>query len=123
MCVDCRQEAGIDNANHADALMQLLIEHRDVLAAITALAEDAWSFELSVNGHYVLPHFFRLHAGHTLRPLSEYGTFDTTCGRDFVCPTCGEWVRCEGQEHWLSRRDEHYHTDGKYGYHWEKSGT
>jgi hypothetical protein len=49
-------------------------------------------FELKVDNYYVLPHFFRLHAGHVLRPFSEYKTFDTLCKQDFVCPTCQTWV-------------------------------
>jgi len=120
-CVDCRVSAGMDNTNHEDELMRTLIKHRRAVAAVGELAAELWSLDLVANTHYVPVLFFREHLDHVLRPISEYGTFDTTCGRDFVCPTCNDWVVCDQQEHWISGRDERAHTVG-HRYHWEKGG-
>lgn len=119
ICVDCREMAGIDNANHEDELMRTLIKHRDAIAALADLAGDSWSFDLVINSHYVSPSFFAKHFGHVLRPFSEYRTFDAPCDQDFVCPVCRDWVKCSQQEHWLSRNNEHYHHFEK-GVHMEK---
>ena len=35
VCVDCREHAGIDNANHADELMRILIRHQRAIAAVS----------------------------------------------------------------------------------------
>ena len=119
VCVDCRERAGIDNANHADELMRILIRHQRTIAAVGELAAELWSLDLIANTYYISSLFFKNHLGHQLRPISEYGTFDTTCGHDFVCPTCNKWVACDQQEHWMIPSDEHCHSFGR-AFHWEK---
>lgn len=102
VCLNCDERAGIENANHEDELMRVLIKHRRALAMVGEMAAELWSLDLVANTHYVTPLFFREHEGHELRPISEYGTFDTICGRDFVCPTCQIWVVCDRKEPCLS---------------------
>jgi hypothetical protein len=119
-CVDCDVAAGIDNANHQLELMQALIANaKELQEFLKALAahEKIYSTELLLNGYYIPIDFFVAHGDHHLRPIDEYGCFDTPCQGAFLCPRCQQMVACEDREH--PRRQAHIHYVNHMG-HWEK---
>lgn len=101
-CVDCGADAGIDNANHGDDLMRAIVACAPELK--TAI-EKLWRYDrfldidLRISSHHVSLDFLVQHGGHRLRPVDEYGRFDTPCGATFRCPRCGVDVACSDREH------------------------
>jgi hypothetical protein len=120
ICTDCNVPAGITNANHAMKAMQLLISHVDVLAAVGVLRThpDIWDIELGVNNIYIPIAFFHEHKAHHLRPIDEFGRFDTPCTGTFWCVRCAKQVQCEDREH-PQKLTEHIHYVDHIG-HWSK---
>jgi len=114
-CVDCGVSAGIGDANHEDDTMRALVSAAaDLGRALRVICGGVDGLtELRVNGYYVPANFFISHGNHKLRPLDEYGSFDTPCGQSFWCPKCGREVDCTerehpGKPHSHSTADNHY---------------
>lgn len=110
-CVDCDVEAGIDNANHRMELMQSIVAHAKELHAFLKSAPEL-DCELHFDGYYVPAKFFAEHGDHRLRPVDEYGHFDTPCSGRFFCAKCQQEFVCEDREH--SHWPEHGHSSGVF---------
>lgn len=109
-CVDCGVDAGIDNANHMMETMQTIVRVAPALgAAFAALGDELvrMPVELQVCGKYVPARFLAEHGQHRLRPVDEYGAFDTPCGKRFFCELCGVEVECRDREHPGNRKCSH----------------
>jgi hypothetical protein len=98
-CLDCGEDLGIDNANHAVELMRSLVAHAKTLAAL-----DPFVKEVGRTGHFIDFSFgcgsslhtawFVKHADHRLVGVNEYGRLDDECGTRISCPTCGKDDHC-----------------------------
>lgn len=104
-CVDCGVDAGFDNANRMMTEMQalaagsadlgrafkaILAVHGSLLGS--HLLVDSWGFSIPVA-------FFVEHGDHRLRPVDEYGRFDTLCAVEYSCARCGQNAICCEREH------------------------
>lgn len=115
LCVDCNVTAGIAEANHELELMRALISQASALGAISK-HPTIWELELRANGCFIPLDFFREHHTHHLRPVDEYGKFDTVCTTTFYCNRCGCEVQCEEREH-PQQQNKHGHWFGAI-WHW-----
>lgn len=105
-CVDCCEEASIADANHEVEIMHLLVQHAQELANLAGLVNavnvpknHVYDVSLYINNYYVPLEFFAKHGTHHLRPVDEYGRFDTPCKKPFKCGSCNKDVTCEEREH------------------------
>lgn len=120
-CIDCNECAGIDNANHEEGLMRVLIARSNSLADLATIENDEgiYLLELRINSYYVDLGFFAKHRGHHLRPVDEYGLFDTPCPATFHCAVCNTDFKCEEREH--DSKFNHGHMTPDHMWHSESS--
>jgi hypothetical protein len=86
-CIDCGEDADV-TANYDPIRIyeiQAIIEHAAAFAGMGAVDSD---FEVKRVGVYVPFVWLAKHAGHRLRPVSEYGEVDGTCAKDYHCEHC-----------------------------------
>jgi hypothetical protein len=86
-CLNCGENACIDDNHvppHFDTI-QLMVEHAAKLAALP----DMFGLDVTFTGVSAPLRWLKKHAGHQLRPVSEYGEIDGTCTKDFKCDHCG----------------------------------
>lgn len=96
-CVDCGEDHGFHDMNHAERRMLALIRHRHAIADLQALARDpearVWLVfefcEIQID-----PAFFNKHRWHQLRPVNEYGRLEGDCFERVPCPQCGRSHPC-----------------------------
>ena len=81
-CMDCGEEAGIDNANHENVLMAELVQLADFLGEF-GKNEVIYDATLTANFVHVPLEFFAQHKGHKLQAINEYGQLDVVCGDEF----------------------------------------
>jgi hypothetical protein len=118
--MDCKVEAGFDNANHQDELMRALIQNADALAGLGDLIqhERVYSIDVQINTSWIPLPFFVEHKDHALRAIDEYGCLDAPCTESFFCPKCQKQVACESRDHSLRPGTKHIHYVAHIG-HWE----
>lgn len=88
VCVTCSCKGGlfdratsvemyIQDANHADALMEAIIDEQETFEKLTAAYDrqpkGIWDMQLQLNYRFIPWQFFRDHQGHDLHPINEYG--------------------------------------------------
>ena len=98
-CLDCQEDLGIDNANHAVELMRVIITHVKEIAAIDPFLKAAdragYFIDFSFgSGSYIQTAWFVKHADHRLAPVNEYGQLDGECGAWVSCPECKHDEHC-----------------------------
>lgn len=87
-CIDCGTDAGVSgnyDPIHQDEIQEIL-EHAAKFAALRGIGND---FVVTRIGVDVPFEWLAEHAGHRLRPVSEYGDVDGTCAKEFKCAHCG----------------------------------
>lgn len=92
-CVTCNSTHGFDDANHQEALMELLCKHADAIATLAPLVASDGCVELRTLWGRIDPAWFAEHRGHKLVPISEYGDLLTDC-TEYVQCKCGSRQRC-----------------------------
>ena len=105
-CVDCDEEHGFTDMNHAEDLMHVLVRHADAIAAFHAAMSDrdmAYGVGLAMKypERQINTAFFKKHQGHHLRPVDEYGRLSGDCSERVTCPSCSASHPCklpEGHE-------------------------
>ena len=87
-CIDCGEDAGVHASREPIRLyeIQSILQDAHKIALLRGVDSDLTLRLIDV----VIPiEFFTKHAGHKLRPVSEYGEVDGTCAKDFTCGHCG----------------------------------
>lgn len=82
-CVDCATRLGVNDANHRVVEMRMLVKHAKTIEMLGAIQGEMLEKTLSyaplyveLNGITIEPIWFRVHAGHHLVPINEYGELD-----------------------------------------------
>ena len=114
-CLDCGEDLGISNANHAVELMRVIIAHAKEIAAVDSFmkATDRAGYFIDFHfgsGSLIQTAWFAKHAAHRLVPVDEYGKIDDECGMRITCPACGKDDHCRR----LAGHDgDHSHNRGR----------
>ena len=95
-CLDCNATHTFQDANHEDQLMALICKHGDAIAALDGLIGGGSDIELRTHSGRIEPAWFKLHLGHRLVPISEYGALLDQCVEYVEC-ACGSMRRCTGK--------------------------
>jgi len=93
-CLDCDDDVGIRDANHAEEGCRKLASDAPKLALMPGLIID-YRATYGIGGYgTVSTDWFVRHAGHRIRARDEYGEADGTCGKDAKCNCCERRFAC-----------------------------